>query len=141
MLATRVQATIQRGLFALDEARGNSSVRQRDGDAAPHRAGADHRGALNVRGTSARLDVGNTSAFALREEDVPQRARFQRVERLGGDLRFEIKTLQSEGDVIVEVQPSAPERLEQWVLAAEAQVARLPAHQAMREQARRWLER
>lgn len=50
----------------------------------------------------------------------------------------EIEGLQAEGERIIEVRPSAPERLEQWLASVERVAARLDEHQALLVQARAW---
>ncbi len=53
----------------------------------------------------------------------------------------EIESLQAEGERIIEVRPSAPERLEQWLASVERVAAHLEEHQTLLERARAWSRR
>ncbi|NOT30596.1 MAG: protein kinase, partial [Planctomycetes bacterium] len=95
-----------------------------------HRVLAATAGALFVA-----LSAAQYGWFVLRERgreverEELRGAFFQNLVR-SMNLLDEVRRLQAEGERILEVQPSAPERFEEWVASVERVSARLTEHQA-----------
>ncbi len=103
VLIDACEAAVERFRRAFEDLNRDAGIGEAHGDAAAHRAGADHRGRRELARLHRGIDVGHLRRLALGEEGVAQGLRLLRGDQLADDAhRLGDRFVEGQGDRVLD---------------------------------------